>query len=284
MRSLNLDLLRTFLTIVDAGGFRAAGDRLVRTQAAISLQVRRLEEQVGRKVFRLEGRRSVLSPDGEILMGYARDLLRLSDEARARLGEPTVQGQVRLGTPEDFATTHLPQVLARFAESHPGVTLEVSCDFTVNLMQAFGEGAFDLVLVKREPQAKSVGVEVWREPLVWVGAQGRDWSREAVLPLVLSPPPDVYRKRALAALDRAKRRWRMVYSSPSLAGIHAAVRAGLGVSVLSKDMVPSDLRVLGKRFGLPQLDDTELALLRAPKLSAAGQRLAEHIITSFEHG
>ncbi len=284
MRSLNLDLLRTFLTIVDAGGFRAAGDRLGRTQAAISLQVRRLEEQVGRKVFRLEGRRSVLSPDGEILMGYARDLLRLSDEARARLGEPTVQGQVRLGTPEDFATTHLPQVLARFAESHPGVTLEVSCDFTVNLMQAFGEGAFDLVLVKREPQAKSVGVEVWREPLVWVGAQGRDWSREAVLPLVLSPPPDVYRKRALAALDRAKRRWRMVYSSPSLAGIHAAVRAGLGVSVLSKDMVPSDLRVLGKRFGLPQLDDTELALLRAPKLSAAGQRLAEHIITSFEHG
>jgi DNA-binding transcriptional LysR family regulator len=278
MRSLNLDLLRTFLTIVDAGGFKAAGDRLGRTQAAISLQMRRLEDQVGRKLFRLDGRRGVITAEGEVLLGYARDLVKLSDEARTRLGEPTVQGRVRLGTPEDFATTHLPQVLARFAESHPGVALEVSCDFTVNLMQAFGEGAFDLVLIKREPQAKSLGVEVWG------GAGGRDWTREATLPLVLSPPPDVYRKRALAALDRAKRRWRMVYASPSLAGLHAAVRAGLGITVLSKDMVPDDLRVLGKRFGLPQLDDTELALLRAPKLSPAGQRLAEHIISSFEHG
>jgi DNA-binding transcriptional LysR family regulator len=283
MRSLNLDLLRTFLTIVDAGGFRAAGDRLGRTQAAISLQMRRLEDQVEKKLFRIDGRRSVLTAEGEVLLGYARDLLKLSDEARARLGEPNIQGQVRLGTPEDFATTHLPQVLARFGESHPGVLLEVSCDYTVNLMQAFGEGAFDLVLVKREPQAKSIGVEVWREPLVWVGADGKDWTRETVLPLVLSPPPDVYRKRAIAALDVAKRRWRMVYSSPSLAGLHAAVRAGLGVSVMSKDMVPHDVRVLGKRYGMPQLDDTEMALLRAPKLSSAGARLAEHIMSSFEH-
>ncbi|QJE73238.1 LysR family transcriptional regulator [Aerophototrophica crusticola] len=281
-RNLDLDLLRTFVAIVDLGGFTRAAERLGRTQSTISLQVKRLEDSLGQDLFRRVGRGVQLTAEGELLLGYARRMLHLNDEVRARLTEPEVEGTVRLGTPEDFATVHLPGVLAAFAEAHPRVQLEVRCDFTMNLLEAFDRNEFDLVLVKREPRGPSDGALVWREPLVWAAAGSFPTAREGSLPLVLHPAPDVYRKRALAALDGAGLSWRIAYTSPSLAGTQAAVRAGLGATVLPRDMVPTGLRVLGAEHGLPDLAEAEIALRTVPSASRAATMLAESIIQGME--
>jgi DNA-binding transcriptional LysR family regulator len=283
----DFDLLRTFAAIVDSGGFTRAAERVGRTQSTVSLQVKKLEDRLGRRVFEREpGRELRLTPDGEILLTYARQMLRLGDEARSRLMEPDAAGTVRLGTPEDFATAHLPDVLARFARAHPRVALEVNCDFTVNLLDGFAKGQYDLVLFKREPQASAGtggGVGVWRERLVWVSSARLALSPGEPLPLVLAPVPDVYRKRALASLDAARRPWRIAYTSPSLAGLQAAVRAGLGITVLPREMAPSDLVTLSEaEHGLPALPDTEIVLYRAPgALSRPAELLADHIVHSL---
>ena len=281
--NLDIDLLRTFVTISDAGGFTRAAERLHRTQSTISLQMKRLEEQVGQQLLVRRPRGVGLTPDGEVLLAFARRILTINDAAVARLNEPDLTGVVRLGTPEDFATTHLSAVLAEFARNHPHVALEVHCDLTLNLLDRFQNGEYDIVLVKREPQGEAAGVKVWRESLVWVCANGLAIDRNAPLPLVLSPHPCVYRKRALTALDRTGWSWRIAYTSPSLAGAQAAVRAGLGAAVLPRGMAPADLRVLGQAYGLPELEDTEIALYRAPAcVSKVARRLAEHIIRSLE--
>lgn len=280
----DLDLLRTFVTIVDNGGFTRAAERIGRTQSTISLQIKRLEDGLGKRVFDRDGRELQLTPEGEILLTYARQMLRLGDEARSRLMEPDIAGAVRLGTPEDFATTHLPEVLARFARAHPQVALDVNCDFTVNLLDGFSKGQYDLVLFKREPQGGVGGIGVWREVLVWVASPRLVLTPGEPLPLVLAPVPDVYRKRALASLDAAKRAWRVVYTSPSLNGLQAAVRAGLGITVVPREMVTPGLLILGEdEHGLPPLPDTEIVLYRAPgALSRAAELLSEHIIHSLE--
>lgn len=279
----DLDLLRTFVTIAEAGGFTRAAERLGRTQSTISLQIKRLEEGLGKRVFDRDGREPMLTPDGEVLLTYARRLLALANEASTRLTEPDVGGVVRLGTPEDFATVHLPDVLWRFSRAHPQVALEVNCDFTVNLLNGFAKSEYDLVLCKREPQGPGGGTRVWREPLVWAASDRLVLGPSGPVPLVLAPYPDIYRKRALDALDRLGRPWRIAYTSPSLAGVQAAVRAGLGVTILPKEMVPPGFHSIGADAGLPELADTETALYRAPgTLPKAAELLAEHIVRSLE--
>lgn len=283
----DLDLLRTFIAIVDNGGFTRAAERIGRTQSTVSLQIKKLEDGLGCRVFEREGGGRVgelrVTPEGEILLKYARQVLRLCGEACSRIMEPDVEGTVRLGTPEDFATSHLPEILARFARAHPRVALEVNCDFTVNLLDGFSKGQYDLVLFKREPQGPGGGIGVWREALVWTAAPRLVLRQEEPLPLVLAPIPDVYRTRALASLDAVQRAWRLVYTSPSLSGLQAAVKAGLGVTVLPKEMVPTGLVLLGAEHGLPPLPDTEIVLYRAPgTLSCAAELLAEHIVHSLD--
>jgi DNA-binding transcriptional LysR family regulator len=279
----DFDLLRTFIAVVDNASFTRAAERVGRTQSTVSLQIRKLEQNLGRRVFERDGRDFLLTPDGEVLLNYARQLLHLADEARSRILEPDVEGNVRLGTPEDFATVYLPDILARFARAHPRVALEVNCNFSSNLLEGFSKGEYDLVLVKREPQGPAGGISVWRDTLVWVSGSKLVLDATHSIPLVLAPAPDVYRKRALVALQAAKRDWRIVYTSPSSEGLQAAVRAGLGVTVLSKDMAPEGLMMLGAEHNLPTLPDTEIALYRAPgTLSRAAQLLADHITHSLE--
>ncbi|MBR0654583.1 LysR substrate-binding domain-containing protein [Plastoroseomonas arctica] len=283
---LDLDLLRSFVAVADAGGITRAAERLRLAQPTVSLQLKRLEAGVGHRLLhRAEGR---LTAEGESLLSYARRILALADEALSRLALDALRGTVRLGTPEDFATSKLPDVLSRFAASHPGVALEVTTDLTLNLLDRFGRGEFDLVLIKREPQGGGGGVRVWREPLVWAArdasvfeAGGFD-SGNPALPLVVSPHPCVYRRRAMRALDEAGRPWRVAYTSTSLAGAQAAVRAGLGVTVLPKGMVPAGLAALDATHGAPRLPDTEIALLRAAAASVPAQRLGDHIVGALE--
>ena len=285
LRNLDIDLLRCFVTIADTGSFTRAGERLGRTQSAISLQLKRLEAQAGRTLFRRSPRSLAITPEGERLIGPARQILRLHDATLAEMFEPDIAGSVRIGVPEDFATAHLPAVLAAFAEAHPLVELEVTCDLTLNLLDRFHAGGFDLVLVKRQPaQDIQEGMRVWREPLVWVARDRQAAANFARVPLVVSPEPCVYRKRATEALEAMGRPWRVAYTSTSLAGSLSAVKAGLGITVLPLEMVPATLTAVGPDAGLPPLYDTEIALLEAPGLSDTAHRLAQHIVAALERG
>lgn len=278
----DLDLLRSFITIVESGGFTRAAERLGRTQSTVSLQIKRLEEGLGRRLFHREGRSFEVTPEGEQLLIYARRLLNLAGEACAVLMEPAVEGSVRLGTPEDFATTHLSEILFRFARAHPQVALEVRCDFTANLLDGFARGDLDLVLCKRDAQGGGDGQRVWREPLVWAASPRLLHLAGQPLPLVLAPAPDFYRHRALEMLEKAGLPWRIVYSSPSLASLQAAVNAGLGIAILSRDMLGSGLQVVDAGLNLPPPGDVEIVLHRPTgTVQKATEMLADHIVRSL---
>lgn len=282
---LDYDLLRTFVAVADAGNLTRAAERLRLSQPTVSLQLKRLEDLLGCRLVDRSPRRFQLTGEGETLLGYGRRILALADEAVGRLAEPAMTGLVRLGTPEDFATAHLSGVLAAFRRAHPNLAMEVTTDLTLNLIERFRLGEFDLVLVKREPMGPSEGVRVWREALVWTcGTDQADSFADMAktLPLVVSPHPCVYRRRALRALDEAGRTWRIAYTSTSLAGAQAAVRAGLGVTVLPARMVPPGFAVLDRRAKLPPLPEAEIALMEAANLPEPARRLGQHIIHSLE--
>ncbi len=275
--NLDIDLLRTFVVIASERNFTRAAERLMRQQSTVSLQIKRLEEALGQRLLDRTPRSVELTPEGEAVLAYAQKILDLNDEVVSLTHEPQMQGVVRLGTPEDFATQHLPDILARFVQAYPSVALEVTCDLTLNLAQGFRKGDFDIVLLKRERSAGNGGVRVWREPLVWVAGQHDYVHGSGPLPLVVSPEPCVYRKRAIESLDRARRRWRIAYTCGSLAGSIAAVRAGLGISVLPKEMVPNGLHAIDGD-PLPDLKDTEIALLAGASLKAPVAKLRDHIV------
>lgn len=281
--NLDLDLLRAFLAVGEAKSFTHAGARLGRTQSAISLKIQRLEKQIGTELFVRDQRRVVLTAQGEALQLKARNLLRINDEIVGEIVDDTVAGEVRFGAPDDFATVHLPGVLGDYARSHPSVALSVTCDLTLHLLEKIGRGELDLALIKREPLGPDLGVRVWREPLVWVAARVDIVDATERLPLIAAPAPCVYRKRAISALDTQGRAWRIAYTSQSLAGQLAALRAGLGLMALPREMVPADLIELDARTGLPPLPDAEIALIRAGRvLPVAAERLAAFVLAALD--
>ena len=274
-------LLKSFIAIAETGSFSRAADIIGRSQSAVSLQVKKLEEGLKCQLFDRDSRDVRLTEQGEIFLGYARRMVELQWEAFSRLNEPEVKGDLALGTPEDFATHYLPGILASFAKHHPHVQLHVTCDLTLNLVQQFQKGKLDIALVKRDPERVKGGTKVWREPLIWAAAEY--YQLKSPLPLVLSPQPCIYRARALAALDRVRKPWHIAYVSPSLAGTIAAVKAGLGVTVLPANMIPQGLAPLKSNGGkLPQLADSEIALIKKEDISEAGKVLAAHITSSLE--
>ena len=281
--NLDLDLVRAFVAVADAKSFTRAGVRLGRTQSTISLQIKRLEEQLDCEVFSRDPRKVVLTARGEALLTQARRLLRVNDEIIGEMFEHSLEGEVRFGAPEDFATTHLPGILGDYARAYPHVSLSVTCDLTLRLMDKMAQGELDLALIKREPVGADLGQRVWREHLVWVGAGDDVLPKDGPIPLIAAPSPCVYRKRATAALDQAGRAWRIAFTSHSLAGQQAALRAGLGVMALPSEMAPDDLAVFGAEQGFPPLADAEIALVRASKtLSVPAERLANFILASLD--
>lgn len=278
--NLDLDLVRAFVMVSESRSFTRAGERLGRSQSAVSLQVRRLEDLIGEPLFRRDARQVSLTDKGEVFLAQARRLLRVNDDIVAALAADEVEGEVRLGAPEDFATAHLPDVLGAFARSHPRIALSVTCDLTLRLLDRMSAGELDLALVKREPLGGELGVRVWREPLVWVGRDSEDLAAIKLVSLIAAPSPCVYRRRATTALDEAGRAWRIAYTSPSVAGQLAALRAGLGVSVLPRAMVPDDLTILS--VAAPPLADGEIALIRNREAGPAADRLAEHVLAALD--
>ncbi len=266
--NLDLDLLRAFVAVAETGSFTRAAGRLGRVQSAVSMQVKRLEETAGQRLFDRSRRRVALSPDGEVLLGYARRMLALNQAALSDLGQTAIEGGLRLGT-ADTAAHFLPRILARFARSYPRVRLEVLCDRSWHLLDALDAGEIDLALVTQQG-ARSGGRILRREPLVWAAAAGQSVPDTEPLPLAVFAPGCAYRAAAMDALDAAGRAWRIAYSSTSLAGVQAAVLTGLAVGLLPQSTLLKGMIVLGEAEGLPPLPGYGITLHTAPGHAATG--------------
>lgn len=274
---IDLSLLRTFVAIVETGGLTSAGRLVGRTQPAISHQAKRLEDAIGRPLFGPDKRRVTLTRDGEILLDYARSMLRLNDEMIASFASPGIEGRVTLGTPDLYAAYLLPSILGSFSKAYPGVEIELRCQRSIFLLTALKAEELDLAILTRQPDLKS-GEVVRREPLVWVTGPMARPEEDAVLPLAVLPPGSVYRHCALEALGRQKRRWAITSISDSIAGLQAAVYAGLAVTVLPRCAVSPAMRTLGSGEGMPGLPTIDLVMVGGRKrLSAAGEHLARYI-------
>lgn len=282
MQNIPMDLLRTFVKAIDTGSFTRAAEIVGRTQSAVSLQIRRLEETVNATLFQRDAHRLQLTPEGKSLAQYARRILALNDEALASLHRPDVEGRVRLGAPHEYTASLLPEFLGKFAQAHPNVMLEVTSDLSKNLLRRQQNGEFDLVIALHDESDRAGGNRIFTEPIVWIASADHASHQRDPLPLVVAPPPCIYRDWILRTLNQANWPCRITYLSSSYNGITAAVRAGLGVTVMSGSTRPFGLITLGEREGLPALGNLELRLHRASAHpSEAITRLEEYIAGSF---
>src|ERR1700759_2460444 len=281
---LDLELLRSFVSVVESGGFTRAGERVHRTQSTVSQQIKRLEDDVGQPLLNGPGRDVPPTEAGERLLSYARRLLSLAEEARDVLARPTNEGAVRLGVPGDFAAYRLAKLLGSFSRSHPGVRLDVRADQSMNLKRDLDRGDLDLALFKRTAGERG-GIAVWPERVHWVTSKSHPRHTSAgTVPLIGFPTGCLYRAGAIHALESAGRTWHMAYTSSNLAGIQAAVAAGMGLSILSEIAIQADHRVLTARDGFAPIDKTEVALVASPEASLATLRLAGRLPPVFRSG
>ena len=259
---LDLNLLKTFVAVVESGSLSNAAPRVGRSQSAVSMQMQRLEEMVGNQLL-VRGPRTV-TPNaiGEDFLIYARRLLKLSDEAWASVTRPKETGSVRLGVPDDYAAFLLPPVLSRFAEDHPLVTVELICEQSTALVKTLAEGRLDLAIVTRLPDQPLDVIRL--ERFVWVASPNHVAWQTDPLPVALFEPGCAARMNVLQALGEADRSYRCTYSSASLLGLIAVVQAGLAVAGLAQRSVPPSLRIIGGNEGLPVLPDLEIGILRNP--------------------
>jgi len=277
MDVLDLALLKSFVSVVDAGGFTRAGERVHRTQSTVSQQIRRLEKDLGQTLLSRKGKHVMLTEAGERLLSYARRLLSLAEEARDVVGRPDHEGAIRLGIPEDFAAYRLAKLLATFWRLHPQLRMDVRADQSLYLKRDLERGDLDLALLKRDAGEKG-GIASWPERVYWVTSRNHPRNaRTGSVPLIGFPPGCLYRSRAIHALESAGRAWHMAYTSSSLAGIQAAVAAGMGLSILSEMAIQADHRVLTAKDGFGPIDKTVVALVASPDASPATIRLAEKL-------
>jgi DNA-binding transcriptional LysR family regulator len=256
---LELDSLRAFLAIADKGSFTAAAGSVGRTQSAVSLKIRKLEDALGKPLFFRNAHRTELTPAGELLLGYARRLVRDSDAAVAHLRAPEATGAIRLGIGELFVPDHLPRVLTRFRRTHPRVRLEVQVGLSADLLKEMRAGALDLVVASRDSDDMG-GRVVWTEPLRWVAATDFEWSEEGPVQLVALPAQCPYRRMAIDALAGMGRTSEVVYACTSLLGVEAAIAAGSGLAILGQSSLLRNpgLRDIGHH--LPPLPVCQIAV------------------------
>src|ERR1700745_927726 len=255
---LDFELLRAFVAVADCGGFHRAAERLNLTQSTVSQQIKRLELETKRPLFRRTPRSVALTDDGEMLLGDARRLLQFEEAARHRRGGPRLSAPVRLGVVEEVAGGSLPSALGRFATLHPGVKLEVQIGVSAELIEQLNAGRLDVVFAKR-PLGTTKGRLVWRESLVWAAADTFDLVPGAALPLALYRERSVSREAALTALQDGELTWEIVYTSPSLTCVRAAARAGLAITPLPARAVIAGLRILDADAGPPRSPYLEVA-------------------------
>jgi len=276
MKQLSTDNLRTLVAVIELGGYAKAGELLGRSQPAISLQIRKLEEQLNRKLFSKQGQRHIANVDGQQLYNYAKQILAINDEVFRQFTQSQLSGQICLGIPSEFATTVLPGIIGDFNKSYPDVTLEVTSALSTQLLAADGQRHFDLILALTDDTDSNELSAVLEDELVWVGKDEQSVDMKK-LSLVAAPNGCIYRKRALNSLNQAKINWRISYTNADLTGITAALKEGLGITVLARSTVPAELSIL-RHKQLPTLGKVGISLLnQSSKHPEASARLAQFI-------
>jgi DNA-binding transcriptional LysR family regulator len=271
---LDLDLLRSFVSVVDTGGFTRAGERVHRTQSTVSQQIKRLEDSLGRPLLVRNGKQAIPTEEGERLLTYARRILALEQEARDVVARPVVDGVVRLGLPEDFAAYRLVELLSDHVRSRPTLRLDVRSGLSATNRAALERGELDIALVKRNAGAGPC-IAAWPERLQWVTGRRHpvDLTRDPV-PLAVSEQGCLYRDRLIHALEAAGRTWHIAYTSPNLPGIQAAVAVGLGVSILPDVAITPEHRIV-ETAGFAPINKTEIALIASENASPAARQVAD---------
>lgn len=282
MTPLDLDLLRAFVAVADQRSFTRAAQVLNRTQSAVSTQVKRLEGRLDAELFHRTTTRVELSPTGEGLLGYARRMLDLNEEALGRLRRHKVEGVVRLGVMDDYGTLVVPPLLARFAAAHPLVQVEMETGLTGPMADRVGRD-LDLA-VAMHPAGQGGGEFLRREAAVWVASR-HHWPEAAdPVPLALYPPGCLFRRWATEALDAAGRPWRLAFVGHGLAAVSAVAAEGLAVTVVKAGTLPRGLRPVADNGNLPALPQADIRLHRAPSLSPAAALLADRLADGLREG
>ncbi len=274
MKQLSLDNLRTFVTIIELGGFAKAGEQLGRSQPAVSIQIKKLEEQIGKRLFDKIGQRQVVNYDGQQLYQKAKAILDINDDIFRQFEQPALRGRLRLGIPSEFATTLLPSIIGEFRKVYPDVTLEVTSSLSKHLLTDSKKHDYDLVLALVNPSEQTQGELILEDELVWVGDSKLMMSATNVS-LVLAPDGCVYRSRVIEKLKQQTTAWRITYTNADLYGLIPAINQGLGITALAKTSVPDALDILkGPRYkSLPDLGKIKICLFnygtQHPQICAA---------------
>jgi DNA-binding transcriptional LysR family regulator len=274
----DLDLLRTFMGVVDSRNFTAAGQKLGLSQSTISQHIRKLEEGCGRQLLDRDTHGVALTVDGEVMAGYARQILDLSRQAVEHFADAAPRGRVRFGVSEDLTQTGLPQVLREFTASHPMISVELSIGLASMLYQKLDAGRLDLVFAKRRP-SDDRGHTVWREKLIWIAHRHFELADDAPVPLVVYPSGSITSAMAMDALTKVNRSWYVGASSETLSGLQAAVSAGLGVTAQSPILLKNDELQAVIGGNLPEVGEVEFVVLgRSARLQGPAAALAEVIL------
>ena len=280
---IDVEQLRTFIAIAETGSFTRAADIVHKTQSAVSMQMKRLEERLERPIFARDGRASKLTEDGERLLDFARRIVKLNVEALAAFSDEELSGRVRLGVPDDYADRYLPEIMARFSRAYPGVELTVVCEPTTALLERIDANDLDLAIVTNCDGNRIS--EIFREErLLWVTSNRHAAQLEERLPLALGRPSCGWRRTAIERLEQMGRAYRVLYTSANSGAVAAAVLSGLAISVFPESGLRPGMRVLTPAEGFPELPPCRIGLMRNPhervKLADA---LAEHIVLSLDN-
>lgn len=259
--------LRTFLAVAQTLSFTQAARRLGIRQSTVSQHIRRLEEATGRQLFARDTHRVDLTEDGEAMLGFARTILAAHERAAAFFAGTRLRGRLRFGACEDFVLTRLPEILESFRRDHPEVELELTVELSGTLHRQLEAGRLDLVLAKRRT-GDTHGELVWQDALDWIGAPQLRIDPERPVPLIVFPPPGITRARALEVLEEHGRAWRIACTSTSLSALVAAARAGLGVMVHSRGLIPPGLVPVPARARLPEPGGVDFVLLHGDRRGA----------------
>lgn len=271
------DILRTFVASAQSLSFTKAAELVNLTQSAVSLQIRKLERQLGKSLFRRMSRGVELTDEGRSLLNYAVRLLQLHDEAIASVSQKSLEGVVRIGASEDFASIHLPGILKRFADHYPLVQVSLFCDLSNSLFEMLNEGKLDLCLCSMENLEKHCTF-LRNEPTFWITSKDAEPEKISPLPLALYPSDCVYTKWAMQALDREGIAYRIAYSSPSTAGILAAVQSGLFVAPVGASSLNSNVRILSEDV-LPELPSAKVSLYQFDNVQNQARNLFAQYIS-----
>ncbi|MCG8635399.1 MAG: LysR substrate-binding domain-containing protein [Desulfobacterales bacterium] len=280
--NIPMELLRTFAAIADSGSFSRAAGIVGRTQSAVSMQVKRLEEIIEKSLLTRDSRNIKLTADGQTLLNYARKILKLNEEALSVLKQPELSGWVSIGLPDDYATRFLPEILAGFSRTHPKVQVEVTCEPSHRLLERMQKRELDLAMTTSATAEIENCILLRQDPTVWVTSDQHCQHEDRPLPLAVFPDKCYCRNWIVSALKQAGIDYRIAYTSPSIMGLQAAISAGLAVTAISRSIVSAGMRQLHPEEGFPPLPSAAFLLNRNPDSdNCVVNSLAEHIKKAF---